>query len=121
MEGKTARDKEVEERRDGRKTRSSGVRGTNPLSLHASLHAASSLYRIPPTAVLDSFFLHAVGEGRASAKTHWHTYRSFPFLRFEYHKTWSLALKAVQTTMQSRMELIVSQCSLRLLRLFHPY
>lgn len=39
MEGKTARDKEVEERRDGRKIRSSGVRGTNPLSLHASLYA----------------------------------------------------------------------------------
>lgn len=81
----------------------------NSLSLYASLYTASSLYWIPPTEVLNSFFLHAVGEGRAPVQTHWHTYRSFPFLRFEYHKTWRLALKAAQTAMQSQTKLVVSQ------------
>lgn len=81
----------------------------DPLSLHISLYAASSLCWIPSTTILGSFFLYAVGEGRAPVKTYWHTYRSFPFLRFEYHKTWRLELKAAQTAMQIRTEPVAFQ------------
>lgn len=49
------------------------------------------------------------GNGKSSGcKTHWHTYRSFPFLRFEYHKTWRVAMKAAQTAMQSRTKPVAS-------------
>lgn len=111
LEEKKAKEKEVEKRHDGRKARSS-VRGTDPLSLYASLYAASSLSVLDSSHCSPQLLLSprgVVGEGRAPAKTHWHTYQSFPFLRFEYHKTWRFALKAAQTAMQSRTEPIASQ------------
>lgn len=110
---KTAKEKEVEERRDGRKARSSGVRGTDPLSLYASLYATSSLSVLDSSHCSSRLLLsprgRVVGKGRAPVKTHWHTYQSFPFLRFEYHKTWRFGLKAAQTAMQSRTEPVASQ------------
>lgn len=86
------------------------VRGTVPLSL--TVHLSGCLLRVGflPLQLLRLLLSpRVVGDGKSSGyKTHWHTYRSFPFLRFEYHKTWRAALKAAQTAMQSRTKPVAS-------------
>lgn len=83
---------------DGRKTR---ARERSYSFFFVHLSVCFSVYRVLLPLQLARLVLSPCSRGR-KAKTHWHTYRSFPFLRLEYHKTWRPTLKAAQTAVQSR-------------------
>jgi len=97
-----------------RERATSGLSLSLSLSFHASPLCISPRIEFLPPRVLVALSLPPRG-GRSKnfGGTHWHTYRSFPFLRFEYHKTWGSASKAAQTAPSGLERSRSLRCELR--------